>query len=110
MEDIEIWLPFRLDGGSIWRCGWDYRWLSLVILLIMSFRFEDQIGGAVGITEESLAFATNIAHHPQTWLAFPLSEEDDIDGLVVSICLGGAFVASSLDGWIHDELEQFWLF
>lgn len=47
---------------------------------MLPFRLEDQIGGAVGITEESLAFASNIAHHPETWLDFPLSEEDDIDG------------------------------
>lgn len=48
---------------------------------MLPFRLEDQIGGAVGITEESLAFASNIAHHPETWLDFPLSEEDDIDGI-----------------------------
>ncbi|KAL6983028.1 hypothetical protein U1Q18_016420 [Sarracenia purpurea var. burkii] len=40
---------------------------------------DDPIGGAVGITEEVLAFALNIAHHPETWLDFPLEEEDDID-------------------------------
>ncbi|KAL2460341.1 BSD domain-containing protein [Abeliophyllum distichum] len=32
---------------------------------------------AVGITEEVLAFARNIAHHPETWLDFPLSEEEE---------------------------------
>lgn len=50
----------------------------------LPFRLEDQIGGAVGITEESLAFASNIAHHPETWLDFPLSEEEDLDDFDMS--------------------------
>lgn len=36
---------------------------------------------AVGITDEVLAFATNIAHHPETWLDFPMDEEEDLDGI-----------------------------
>lgn len=35
---------------------------------------------AIGITDEVLAFARNIAMHPETWLDFPLDEEDDLDG------------------------------
>lgn len=35
---------------------------------------------AVGITEEVLVFAMNIAMHPETWLDFPIDEEDDTDG------------------------------
>jgi len=31
----------------------------------------------IGITEEVLAFATNIASHPETWLDFPLLPDDD---------------------------------
>lgn len=38
---------------------------------------EDLVGEAVGITEEVLAFAQNIAHHPETWLDFPFSEEEE---------------------------------
>lgn len=38
------------------------------------------IDDAIGITEEVLAFARNIAHHPETWLDFPLSEEEEFDG------------------------------
>ncbi|OEL34490.1 hypothetical protein BAE44_0004497 [Dichanthelium oligosanthes] len=35
----------------------------------------------IGITEEVLAFATNIARHPETWLDFPLlPDDDDPDG------------------------------
>lgn len=61
----------RGGGGGYWDLGNS-----------LPYRLEDQIGGAVGITEESLAFASNIAHHPETWLDFPLSEEDDhIDGM-----------------------------
>ncbi|KAL1310388.1 hypothetical protein HN51_053022 [Arachis hypogaea] len=32
---------------------------------------------AVGITDEVLSFAFNIAMHPETWLDFPIDEEDD---------------------------------
>ncbi|KAL2529430.1 BSD domain-containing protein [Forsythia ovata] len=39
---------------------------------------------AVGITEEVLAFARNIAHHPETWLDFPLSEEEEFDDFDLS--------------------------
>lgn len=42
---------------------------------------EEEIGEAVGVTEEVLAFAMNIAHHPETWLDFPMEEEDDVDGM-----------------------------
>ncbi|KAK4342549.1 hypothetical protein RND71_038365 [Anisodus tanguticus] len=30
----------------------------------------------VGVTDEALTFARNIAHHPETWLDFPLEEEE----------------------------------
>ncbi|CAN6539763.1 unnamed protein product [Malus baccata var. baccata] len=36
---------------------------------------------AVGVTEEVLAFARNIAMHPETWLDFPLDEEEDLGGI-----------------------------
>ncbi|XP_042014390.1 uncharacterized protein LOC121762556 [Salvia splendens] len=41
----------------------------------------DILEDAVGVTEEVLAFARNIAHHPETWLDFPIEEEefDDFD-------------------------------
>ncbi|KAL8096257.1 uncharacterized protein LOC141708434 [Apium graveolens] len=71
-EEIEV------DSGKCMSGG--YRDLAQML----PFRLEDQIGGAVGITEESLAFASNIAHHPETWLDFPLSEEDDIDDFDMS--------------------------
>ena len=41
---------------------------------------EYDFEGIPGVTEEVLAFARNIAHHPETWLDFPLEEEDDLDG------------------------------
>ena len=41
---------------------------------------EDQEFHAVGITDEVLAFARNIAHHPETWLDFPLDPDEDLDG------------------------------
>ena len=49
----------------------------------LPFEREDLVGEAVGVTEEVLAFAMNIAHHPETWLDFPLEEKDDIDDLMV---------------------------
>ncbi|KAI4337070.1 hypothetical protein L6164_015528 [Bauhinia variegata] len=39
---------------------------------------------AVGITEEVLAFAWNIAMHPETWLDFPIDEEEDTDDFDMS--------------------------
>ncbi|PON65540.1 BSD domain containing protein [Parasponia andersonii] len=39
---------------------------------------------ALGITDEVLAFARNIAMHPETWLDFPLDEEEDLDDFDVS--------------------------
>ncbi|KAK7410096.1 hypothetical protein VNO78_00619 [Psophocarpus tetragonolobus] len=39
---------------------------------------------AVGITEEVLSFAMNIAMHPETWLDFPIDEEDDPDDFDMS--------------------------
>ncbi|GAA0161201.1 hypothetical protein LIER_17568 [Lithospermum erythrorhizon] len=32
---------------------------------------------AVGVTDEALAFAHNIAHHPETWLDFPIEEDEE---------------------------------
>lgn len=68
-EEIEVDSAKCRSGG--------YRDLAQML----PYRLEDQIGGAVGITEESLAFASNIAHHPETWLDFPLfEEEEEING------------------------------
>lgn len=41
---------------------------------------EIDLENAVGITEEVLTFAMNIAMHPETWLDFPIDEEEDTDG------------------------------
>ncbi|KAL5988283.1 hypothetical protein ACLOJK_036046 [Asimina triloba] len=38
---------------------------------------KDLVGGAIGVTDEVLAFARNIAMHPETWLDFPLFVDDD---------------------------------
>lgn len=43
-----------------------------------------ELEGAVGITDEVLAFARNIAMHPETWLDFPLDEEEDLDDFDLS--------------------------
>ncbi|KAA8522581.1 hypothetical protein F0562_013058 [Nyssa sinensis] len=37
----------------------------------------DSVGGAVGVTEEVVAFVRDIAMHPETWLDFPLSDDED---------------------------------
>ncbi|KAI3808510.1 hypothetical protein L1987_24461 [Smallanthus sonchifolius] len=34
---------------------------------------------AVGVTDEIVAFASDIAIHPETWLSFPLLEDEDFD-------------------------------
>ncbi|KAK4781876.1 hypothetical protein SAY86_015978 [Trapa natans] len=38
----------------------------------------------IGVTDEVLAFASNIAMHPETWLDFPLDAEDDLDDFEMS--------------------------
>lgn len=48
---------------------------------------EYDMARAVGITEEVLAFARNIAMHPETWLDFPGDEEEGLDGMYVSCML-----------------------
>lgn len=35
---------------------------------------------AVGVTNEVIAFASNIAMHPETWLDFPLAGDEEADG------------------------------
>ncbi|GAB2293752.1 hypothetical protein Dimus_027965 [Dionaea muscipula] len=45
---------------------------------------ERLVREAVGITDEVLAFAGNIAHHPETWLDYPIEEEEDLDDFVMS--------------------------
>ncbi|CAI0393451.1 unnamed protein product [Linum tenue] len=45
---------------------------------------DDWAAKVVGITDEVLAFARNIAMHPETWLDFPLDEEEDLDDLQMS--------------------------
>lgn len=45
---------------------------------------EEGESDAVGVTEEVLAFATNIAHHPETWLDFPLADEEEFDDFELS--------------------------
>ncbi|MCL7039857.1 hypothetical protein MKW94_003557 [Papaver nudicaule] len=37
------------------------------------------IGGAIGVTDEVLMFARNIAMHPETWLDFPLVDDEEFD-------------------------------
>lgn len=50
---------------------------------------EDELGTseggwAIGVTAEVLAFSRNIAMHPETWLDFPLYEdEEEPDGLLL---------------------------
>ncbi|KAJ4844414.1 hypothetical protein Tsubulata_024943 [Turnera subulata] len=47
--------------------------------------YEDWEGiEVVGLTDEVLAFAGNIAMHPETWLDFPLDEEEDLDDFEMS--------------------------
>lgn len=43
--------------------------------------------GAVGITEEVVAFARDVAMHPETWLDFPLPENDGDDVGMLSLTI-----------------------
>ena len=48
---------------------------------------EIDIGDAIGVTEEVVTFARNIAMHPETWLDFPLPHDEDSDGILVILFL-----------------------
>lgn len=58
---------------------------------------ENLAGEAAGVTEEVLAFAMNIAHHPETWLDFPMEEEDDVDCTSLILAFDNYSIASVLD-------------
>ncbi|XP_010530472.1 PREDICTED: uncharacterized protein LOC104807058 [Tarenaya hassleriana] len=45
---------------------------------------EEEEIDAVGVTDEVLAFARNIAMHPETWLDFPLDPDEDLDDFFMS--------------------------
>ncbi|KAM3234970.1 hypothetical protein P3L10_015006 [Capsicum annuum] len=38
---------------------------------------EDSGRGAVGVADEVVAFVRDIAMHPETWLDFPLLDDED---------------------------------
>lgn len=42
---------------------------------------EEEGRGAVGVTEEVVAFVRDIAMHPETWLDFPLLDDEDDEGV-----------------------------
>ncbi|GMI91078.1 hypothetical protein like AT1G10720 [Hibiscus trionum] len=46
---------------------------------------EEEEFDVVGITDEVLAFARNIAHHPKTWLDFSLDPDEDSDDFDMSV-------------------------
>ncbi|XP_054776006.1 uncharacterized protein LOC129284519 [Prosopis cineraria] len=45
---------------------------------------EYELGSVVGVTEEVVAFARNLAMHPETWLDFPLPDDADPDDFELS--------------------------
>ena len=44
---------------------------------------EERGFGGIGITDEVRAFTRNIGMHPETWLDFPIDEEEDLDWMCV---------------------------
>ena len=58
---------------------------------------EEEEMDAVALTDEVLAFARNIAMHPETWLDFPLDPDEDLDGITYTLLNFGRFLVSS---WI----------
>lgn len=51
---------------------------------------QRDLDGVIGVTEDVVAFARNVAMHPETWLDFPLPDDDpDSDGIFnyCRICL-----------------------
>ncbi|KAL5755119.1 hypothetical protein ACOSP7_023339 [Xanthoceras sorbifolium] len=50
----------------------------------LQFGSETELMDAVGVTEEVLLFARDIAMHPETWLDFPVPDEEDFDDFDMS--------------------------
>lgn len=50
----------------------------------------------VGLTDEVVAFANNIAMHPETWLDFPLPDDEEDAGMHWSIQLHRSSLATAL--------------
>lgn len=48
----------------------------------LQFTSEMELNEDVGVTEEVLLFARNIAVHPETWLDFPVPDDEYFDGTI----------------------------
>ncbi|KAH0995917.1 hypothetical protein GBA52_019781 [Prunus armeniaca] len=54
---------------------------------LLQFGSEEEAeaaGAALGVTQEVLAFVRNVSMHPETWLDFPLSDDEDSDDFELS--------------------------
>ena len=60
------------------------------------FNDEELIGSAVGVTAEVVAFARDIAMHPETWIDFPIPDHDDFDGNFSSLYPISMFIIDEL--------------
>nr|ACU20185.1 unknown [Glycine max] len=49
-----------------------------------SLRLDDDDDGVLGVTEDVVAFARSVALHPETWLDFPLPDDEDSDDFDLS--------------------------
>lgn len=52
---------------------------------LLQFGSEEEAeaaGLALGVTPEVLGFVRNISMHPETWLDFPLSDDEESDGML----------------------------
>ncbi|XP_041018556.1 uncharacterized protein LOC121260673 [Juglans microcarpa x Juglans regia] len=90
-DDAASWIRSDIgeDEGTFRSGVTDISKMALNFLPLGSERYEGLLeerglGESVGITDEVLAFARNIAMHPETWLDFPLDEEEDLDDFDMS--------------------------
>ncbi|BAS86208.1 uncharacterized protein [Oryza sativa Japonica Group] len=81
-DEWEERLKHEADGGEVMHKELDDHELELETVRHEEEEEEvEEEWDVIGITEEVLAFATNIARHPETWLDFPLlPDDDDSDG------------------------------
>ena len=63
---------------------------------------EERGFGGVRITDEVLAFARNIGMHLETWLDFPIDEEEDLD----CMCVFFFFLLLLLLLWIQTNNQK----
>ncbi|KAI4368668.1 hypothetical protein MLD38_017201 [Melastoma candidum] len=68
------------------KAVWEFTKMASSLLLLGREGSGEMVEGeeVVGVSEESVAFARTVAMHPETWLDFPIVDEDEDDDFELS--------------------------